>query len=284
VAARIPADSGVLKMAGRAQSIAIGMAVAMPLLACFGWQAQSRPNDTPDPGAYRISVNVDLVVLDAAVRDRKGRPVSNLREQDFAVYEDGVRQPIRLFRHEDVPVTVGLVVDHSGSMRQKLPHVIAAARTFVQISNPEDRMFVVNFNEKATLGLPDGVSFSNSPPALEAAISKAPTTGMTALYDAAIVALQRLQPGARDKKVLLLISDGGDNASGHSLAQLLQLAGQSRVVIYAIGIFDSDDPDRNPGVLRRLAVATGGEAFFPGEHDEVVAICDRIARGAPFKL
>jgi len=233
------------------------MALAMPLIASLGGHAQSRPNDIPDPGAFKISVDVDLVVLDATVRDRKGRPISNLREQDFAVYEDGVQQSIRLFRHEDVPVTVGLVVDHSGSMRRKLPHVIAAARTFVQTSNPEDQMFVVNFNEKATLGLPDGVNFSSSPQVLDGAIARAPTVGMTALYDAAIVALQRLQPDARDKKVLLLISDGGDNASRHSLAQLLQLAGQSRVVIYTIGIFDAEDADRNPGVLRRLAAATG---------------------------
>ena len=277
MAARVPADSGVLTTARRERSIAIGLAV-MPLLASFGGHAQSRPNDIPDAGAYKISVNVDLVVLDATVRDRKGRPVSNLREQDFAVYEDGVGQPIRLFRHEDVPVTVGLVVDHSGSMRQKLPHVIAAARTFVQISNPEDRMFVVNFNENVTLGLPDGTGFSNSPQVLEGAISKAPTTGMTALYDAAIVALQRLQPGPQDKKVLLLISDGGDNASRHSLAQVLQMASRLRVVIYAIGIFEAEDPDRNPDVLGRLAAATGGEAFFPGVHDQVSAICDRIAR------
>src|SRR3954454_13515068 len=149
-----------------------------------------------------------MVLLDATVRDCKGTPVTNLQEQDFGVYEDGVKQSIRLFRHEDVPVGVAIVVDHSGSMRRKLPHVIAAARTFVQISNPEDRMFVVNFNENVTLGLPDGTGFSNSPQVLEGAISKAPTTGMTALYDAAIVALQRLQPGPHEKKVLLLISDG----------------------------------------------------------------------------
>jgi Ca-activated chloride channel family protein len=246
-------------------------ALALSLLGSLAAQS-------PEQAAYKISVNVDMVLLDATVRDRKGTPVTNLREENFNVYEDGVRQSIRLFRHEDVPVAVGIVVDHSGSMRSKLPHVIAAAKTFVQVSNPEDRMFVVNFNEKVTLGLPDGVSFTNRSDLLENAISQAPTTGMTALYDATILAVERLQAGVRVKKVLLLISDGGDNASRRTLAELTQLAARSSVVIYAIGIFDPDDPDRNPDVLRRLAVASGGEAFFPGEYADVVAICGRIAR------
>jgi Ca-activated chloride channel family protein len=249
--------------------------LALAALAVPSLRAQS---SAPAAADYKISVDVNLVLLDASVRDRKGLPVTTLREQDFAVYEDGVRQPIRLFRHEDVPVAAGIVVDHSGSMRQKLPHVIAAARTFVQVSNPQDRMFVVNFNEKVSLGLPDAVPFSSSPETLQAAIARAPTTGMTALYDATILALQRLTAGGRSKKVLLLISDGADNASTHTLDQLVRLAGQSSVVIYAVGIFDTGDPDRNPQVLRRLAEATGGEAFFPEEYSKVVAICDRIAR------
>jgi VWFA-related protein len=231
-----------------------------------------------DPGPYRISVNVDLVVLHPIVRDRKGRFVSDLREQDFAVYENGVQQSIRLFKHEDIPVTVGLVIDHSGSMRQKLPDVIAAARTFVQTSNPEDRMFVVNFNEKVTLGLPDAMSFTNRSEELERAISSTPATGMTALYDAVVKALERLQEGSRDKRVLIVISDGGDNASRHSLEQTLQMAEQSSVLVYAIGIFDEGDEDRNPTVLNRLALATGGEAYFPTQYNAVVAVCERIAR------
>jgi VWFA-related protein len=183
-----------------------------------------------------------------------------------------------LFRHEDIPVTVGLVIDHSGSMRTKLPNVIAAAHTFVQISNPEDRMFVVNFNEKVALGLPAGTSFTNSSEELERAIARTPTTGMTALYDAVVVALERLQERSRDKRVLIVISDGADNASKHSLDQLLKMAEQSSAIMYAIGIFDEGDPDRNPAVLNRLALATGGEAFFPSQYNTVVSVCERIAR------
>src|SRR5207237_9809084 len=110
---------------------------------------------------YQISVNVELVVRNATVRDQKGRVASDLREQNFEVFEDGVRQSIRLFRHEDIPVTVGLVIDHSGSMRPKLASVIAAARTFIQSSSPDDEMFVVNFNENITLGLPKTIPFTN---------------------------------------------------------------------------------------------------------------------------
>jgi len=230
------------------------------------------------PPPYRVSVNVDLVVLQATVRDPKGRFAPDLREQDFEVYEDGVRQSIRLFRHEDIPVSVGLVIDHSGSMRPKLGDVIEAARTFIRSSSPEDEMFVVNFNEKVTFGLPEAVRFTNRPDELARAISNTPATGKTALYDAIVAAREQLQSGARDKKVLLVISDGGDNASTHQLAEVLKMAGESNVLMYTIGIFDNDDPDRNPGVLRRLAQATGGEAFFPGEPAEVVSICENIAR------
>jgi Ca-activated chloride channel family protein len=230
------------------------------------------------PQPFRISVNVDLVVLSVTVRDREGRFVPDLREQDFEIREGGVRQSIRLFRHEDLPVTVGLVVDHSGSMRRKLTDVIAAVRTFVQSSSPDDEMFVVNFNEKVTLGLPDAQRLSNRPEELAQAISNTPAAGQTALYDAVVTAQERLKASPREKKVLIVISDGGDNASAHSLAEVLKTAEQSSTVVYSIGIFDATDPDRNPGVLKRLASETGGEAFFPGQPDQVVSICERIAR------
>jgi VWFA-related protein len=239
---------------------------------------QASPAEGQDSGSYRISVSVDLVVLNATVRDRTGRFVPDLGEQDFEVYEEGVRQSIRLFRHEDIPVTVGLVIDHSGSVRSKLPDVINAARTFVKTSNPEDRLFVVNFNEKVTPGLPAGMSFTNRSEELERAISSSPATGMTALYDAVAEGLERLQASELDKKALIVISDGGDNASQHGLAQVLKMAEQSSALIYAIGVFDEEDPDKNPGVLNRLARVTGGQAFFPRRMSEVEAVCERIAR------
>lgn len=227
---------------------------------------------------FRASVEVDLVVLHATVHDRKGHAVSGLTKEDFAVYEDEILQSIRLFRHEDTPVTVGLVVDHSGSMRGKLQEVAAAARTFVTASNPEDQMFVVNFNEKVSLGLPAGVSFSNNAEQLGSAIGNAPAEGMTALYDAVLKGFDIVRTGEHDKKVLVIISDGGDNASQAKLDRVLAIAAELNTAIYAIGVFDPGDPDRNPRVLRRMARETGGEAFFASDLHEVVAICKRIAR------
>ena len=132
--------------------------------------------------------------------DRGGSFVHNLGEQDFDVYEDGVRQHIRLFKHEDIPVTVGLVVDHSSTMGRKLAEVAAAARTFVRSSNREDEMFVVNFNEKVSLGLPRPIRFTNNATELENAITSAPAGGETALYDAIATALGELRAGHRDRK------------------------------------------------------------------------------------
>jgi len=231
-----------------------------------------------DSHTYQLSVNVDLVVLNATVRDQKGRVAADLREQDFDVFEDGVKQAIRLFRHEDIPVTVGLVIDHSGSMRSKLASVIAAARTFIQSSSADDQMFVVNFNENVTLGLPAAIPFTNRQEDLTYAISNTPVTGKTALYDAIWKARERMASGSRDKKVLIVISDGGDNASAHTLADLLQAGNKSNIQVFTIGIFDPNDPDKNPAVLRQLAMATGGEAFVPEELSDVVPVCESIAK------
>jgi Ca-activated chloride channel homolog len=194
------------------------------------------------------------------------------------VFEDGRTQPIRLFRHEDTPVTVGLLIDHSGSMREKLEEVTAGARAFVRSSNSRDQMFVVNFNETVSQGLPQGLRFSDSVEQLGAAVWGRPAVGTTALYDAIVEGLTRLREGSRDKKVLIVISDGGDNASKAPLDRVIKMAEQSNAMVYTIGIFDPDDPDGKPGVLRRLAHETGGQAFFPSEITETVEICERIAR------
>jgi Ca-activated chloride channel family protein len=231
----------------------------------------------PAPASFRIAVDVNLVVLPIAVHDRRGHYVPQLHEQDFEVYEDRLPQRIKLFRHEDIPVIAGLLIDHSASMRPKLAEVTAGARTFVQFSNPQDQMFVVNFNETVSLGLPEGIPFSVNANELERAIWRSPAGGETALYDAIIEALKRLQTGNRDKKALILISDGADNASAHRLAQVLEMAEQSSAVIYTVGLFEPDDPDANPKVLNHLAKATGGEAFFPDKLSEVVEICEGIA-------
>jgi Ca-activated chloride channel family protein len=255
--------------------VAVLALLALPGLA---WAQQSSPPQNHPDDPYTLKVNVDMVILRATTQDRRNILVSGLEKGDFQVYEDGVLQPIKYFSHEDVPVTVGLVIDNSGSMRPKRADVIAAALAFARSSNPQDQMFVVNFNEKVSFGLPDNTPFTGQVAQLEVALARIAPDGETALYDAVAAALQHLKLGNRDKKVLIVISDGGDNASKHRLAEIMTLAGQPDVVIYTIGIFDALDEDRNPGVLKRLARATGGEAFLPDSLKDVAPICERIAR------
>jgi VWFA-related protein len=226
---------------------------------------------------YRISVNAGLVVLHATAQDHKGILVSSLDKENFKVYEDGVLQQIKYFSHEDIPVTVGLVIDNSGSMGNKRIEVIAAALAFARSSNPKDQMFVVNFNEHVRFALAANTQFTDQVSQLEAALSKINANGETALYDAVAAALEHLQKGDRDKKVLIVISDGGDNASKHTLAQVLSMAQQSDAIIYTIGLFDEENDDRNPRVLTQFAKNTGGDVFLPRSLQEAVPICRRIA-------
>jgi len=249
----------------------------------IGLPRAARPQDSsqsqsPNDVQYTIRENVDFVVLHPTVQDRRGSLVSGLSKEDFQVYEDGVLQQIKYFSHEDIPVTVGFVVDNSGSMGRKRPEVIAAALAFARSSNPEDQMFVVSFNENVSFGLPVETPFTDKADDLEIALSRIAADGMTALYDAVAAGIEHLKKGNRDKKVLIVVSDGGDNASKQKLAQITTMAGQSDAIIYTVGVFDGDDPDRNPGVLRQLARATGGEAFLPRLLQDVVPICQQIAR------
>jgi VWFA-related protein len=219
-----------------------------------------------------------MVVLHATVQNHKGVLVPGLDQTDFQVYEDGDRQQIKYFSHEDIPVTVGLVVDNSGSMRSKRPEVISAALAFARSSNPLDQMFVINFNENVSFGLPANMPFTDQVDQLRVALSRIAADGETALYDAVAAGLEHLKEGSRDKKVLIVVSDGGDNASKHSLTQIMTMAGRPEAIIYTIGLFDEEDPDRNPHVLKQLARETGGEAFLPQSVRDVVPVCEQIAR------
>lgn len=247
------------------------------LLLLLGLPAGLAGQGTPAGQGATISVDVNLVVLHATVRDRKGDFVPALRKQDFHVWEDGQPQTVQFFRYEDVPVSLGLIVDNSTSMGNKRADVVAAAVAFVQSSNPQDEMFIVNFNERTWLGLPTSKLFSADPAELTQALESRPPGGMTALYDAIDKGLNHLKDATCPKKVLIVISDGGDDASHHTLAQVLVAAGRSDVIIYTIGLFDVNQEEQNPGVLRKLARATGGEAYFPTPSREVTPVCRRIA-------
>jgi Ca-activated chloride channel family protein len=226
---------------------------------------------------FTLSVTSDLVLLDIGVRNPKGGYVAGLLQNRFHVYENGKLQAISHFSSEDVPVTVGLVIDTSGSMGPKYQQVVTAALVFIAASNPNDEVFVVNFNDGVTLGLPPSVPFTDDIGKLREALSMGKPEGRTALYDAMTLALNHLEKGKRDKKTLVLISDGGDNHSSHKLSDVMRMVQESRATIYTIGIFDEDDQDRNPDVLRQLSKVSGGETFLPKEASEVVGICRQVA-------
>jgi len=238
--------------------------------------APSTSQDRSGDG-YRIKISANLVVLHVTAHDRTGVLVSGLDQNSFQVYEDGTLQQIKYFSHDDIPVTAGLVIDNSGSMQRKRAEVIAAALAFARSSNPQDQMFVVNFNEHVRFALPGDRLFTDQVSELEVALSRINTNGQTALYDAVAAALEHLKKGNRDKRVLIVISDGGDNASRHKLAQIMAMAQRADAIIYTIGLFDDADEDRNPQVLKQLAADTGGEVFLPQSLKEAVPICERIA-------
>ena len=251
--------------------------VVLTAVTSFAWAQESSPSQSLPSEPFTMKVSVDMVVLRATVQDRKNTLVSGLSKDDFQVYEDGVLQTIKYFSHEDIPVTVGLVIDNSGSMKPKLHDVVSAALVLARSSNPQDQMFVVNFNERVSFGLPENIPFTDQVASLEVALSTVKANGETALYDAVAVAIEHLKKGDRDQKVLIVISDGGDNASKHKLSDIMALAGKPDVIIYTIGIFDEQDSDRDQGVLKRLAKNTGGAAFLPASLNEVAPVCERIA-------
>jgi Ca-activated chloride channel family protein len=233
----------------------------------------------PSPGReFKISTDVNLVLLDVSVKRAKGGYASGLTQENFQIYENGTPQKITEFASADIPVAVGLVFDDSGSMRSKRRDVIAAGLVFVGASNPLDQIFVVNFNDKVRRGLPDAIPFTDNINLLRAALSKDPAEGQTALYDAVAFALRHLESGRRDKKALMVVSDGGDNISTHTLKELMELILESHATLYTVGICAPDDPDRNPHVLERMARVSGGECFLPGSPDEVDSICRQIAK------
>jgi len=243
-----------------------------------GFSAGFATEDQHDQPEFTVRSDVRLVVLDVSVKDRQGRFVPDLAKDSFAVFEDGKPQQITVFAHDDLPVTVGILVDESFSMKPKRAEVLAAAEAFIKESNPNDEIFVLNFNDRVRRGLPQDTSFSSDLQQLRAALERGVPEGKTALYDAVEQGLEQLKLGRRDKKALVLISDGGDNSSVYTRREMLKRVEGSQATIYTIGIYDEGDPDRTPGLLRQLAEISGGEAYFPENVDGMTAVCHRIAQ------
>jgi Ca-activated chloride channel homolog len=222
--------------------------------------------------------SADLSVLHVSVVDKHAGFVSGLPRDAFVVYEDGRPQPIALFENEDTPVSVGLVIDSSQSMLTRREAVIAAGMAFAESSHPDDEMFTLNFNERVWPGLPEGKAFTSDHAELHDALNRSASRGQTALFDAIHAGLAHLDGGAKTRKVLIVVSDGGDNASHTAYRDVLDDALRRDVVVYAVGIYDDYDKDAKPALLRELAAATGGEACFPRKLEDVAPALERIAR------
>lgn len=249
-------------------------------LCAISAYSQSSPPRSVAPsaaGQSALFARTELVVLPVSVTDSSGNFIAGLRVQNFRVYEDGRLQQVTAFQEGDAPVTVGLIVDHSRSMGPKLPEVAAAVSAFAQSSNPQDEMFVVDFNDDVSVELLNGKPFTNNAHELAKAVSAVSARGRTALYDAVAEGLLHLQLGHWQKKALIIVSDGGDNASHQKYSQILALAQRSQVVIYSVALVDADE-EADPDVLRGLSKHTGGIAFFPTSLESVADISQRIAR------
>jgi len=239
-------------------------------------QQDSQEDKVDEQGTFVIRKDVDEVMLHATVVDDKQHIITNLDRGAFSVFEDGKQQNIISFHHVDIPVAMGIVIDNSGSMREKRAKVNQAALNLVRSSNPKDEVFVVNFNDEQYLDQ----DFTNNLLKLKEALDKIDARGGTALYDAAVASADHLkQNGRLEKKVLFIVTDGEDNASSETLEQAVkQLQQENGPSVYAIGILgDEEHPRRAKKALEILCQRTGGIAFFPKTLDEVDAISRTIA-------
>jgi Ca-activated chloride channel homolog len=227
-----------------------------------------------------ISVHTELVTVPVTVTDRRGHPLKGLHQDDFRVFEDGRPRSIAAFRQGDEPVTLGLIVDRSQSMQSKTPALLAAVSAVLESSRRDSELFAVDFNDHVSFALRDGRTFTNDGGELRAALTAIRAEGRTALYDGLIQGLQHLQRGRTSRRVLIVISDGGDNASRATYADVLALAHRSDAVIYAIGLVGAPlmDKEENGGVLKRLCRDTGGAAYFPRTLEETAAVSAGVAR------
>jgi Ca-activated chloride channel homolog len=246
-------------------------------------QIPTTPSQPPPPNQQtvqdnKIRVDVNLVVLHTTVLDDRGKFADGLKQDNFRVFEDKVEQKLSVFKREDIPVSMGLVIDNSGSMRDKRPRVNAAAITLVEASNPQDEAFVVNFNDDFYLDLDK--DFTNSVPELKEALERIDARGSTALYDAIIGSLDHVKKGSKDKKVLLVVTDGEDNTSHNSLEKTIREIQKTDTVIYTIGLLSEESKrsaKRAKRALEDIAKASGGMSYFPENVADVKNICEQVA-------
>jgi Ca-activated chloride channel family protein len=260
-----------------------GLFVLLLSVALFA-QDRPQPQKQGKDGAYTLPVEILEVQLPISVVDKEGRPVDGLKQENFQIFEDKVQQTIKTFRHEDIPLSLGLVIDNSGSMRNKRERVNSSALAFVRESNPEDETFIVNFDDSAYLEQ----DFTSSIGDLIDALENIDARGETALYDALYLAAEKVtKDGKKDKKALLVVTDGEDNASKYGINKVIEALRQAKVTVYAVGLLEEDDqrgglfkkpPSKKAkDDLMKFAEITGGQAYFPKNLEEVEELVKHIA-------
>ncbi len=248
-------------------------------------KSQQGSKSSGQRNGYTIGVHVDLVLLYASVYDKEKRFVSGLDRNSFRVYEDGIEQEIVSFTQEDVPVSLGILIDLSGSMRGKIEQVNKAALAFIGASNPQDQVFLIGFNEEVEL-LQD---FTSDIDEITDALENTLVTGGTAVYDAIYLGVQKAQAGVKSKKAVIVISDGEDRDSYYELDDLVSKVRELDVQAFCVGFLDEipekgffgrwsrSIPEKAREALKTISEETGGKAYFPEEVSEIYGIVSEIA-------
>jgi Ca-activated chloride channel family protein len=248
------------------------MKYLLPILLIFMLAVVIHAQD--DTGAFSLNVNSDLMELHVSVLDELDRTVSGLTRENFQVMENGVNQKITVFKHEDIPVSLGLVLDNSRSIEPRKARLDAAALSFVRQSNPEDETFVIHFDFEPRLDR----DFTTNLPELEKTLAASKPFGQTAIYDAILLALENMKKAKNQKKVLLLVTDGLDNASKARLDQVLEEVKRSRVSIVVVGLLSAAEGEKAEQTLTKISEVSGGRAYFPEDVDQAKTYMEKIAR------
>jgi len=247
------------------------------LFCCCLAFAQSKPPVATADEPTTFTAETRWVILPVSVSDKNGKLITDLQQKSFKVFENGIEQPIKFFRHEDVPISLGIIVDNSGSMKEKRQKVEVASVDLVKASNPHDEVFIVNFNDEAYLD----VEFTNDIKKMEEGVARIDSRGGTAMREAISMSIDYLkEKGKNHKKVLLVVTDGNDNASTISLERLVDRARQNEVLIYSIGLLDEEERREAKSAKRALNALThesGGLSFYPKAVAEVDAIALQVA-------
>ena len=218
-------------------------------------------------------------MLHVSVEDSHGRHVPGLTRDAFSVYEDHAPQTIEMFSSDDVPASIGLLIDNSASMWPHRDLMVASVLSFAGLSHPDDEIFVTAFNEDVRIAWgPTVIADGDRSDFRTALANNINARGMTALYDGIVDGIGRVTSGRHTRQVILLVSDGGDNASATSIDKALKLAHESDAAVYTVSLSDSQSHDADPGFLKKLSRSSGGESFTPKRPDQVPQVFEEIAR------